>query len=113
MRAVLQPLFSGEGSSLKHQSDLGDLLRTWRDSIDCSKTVNFYEEFKKLSFEYNLEVFMGVERKEDEKFFEEVRFLLLPLLLLLPQVSDLAMTHWHGVMAAPYSSALPVWGSSG
>jgi len=99
MRAVLQPLFSGEGSSLKHQSDLGDLLRTWRDSIDCSKTVNFYEEFKKLSFEYNLEVFMGVERKEDEKFFEEV--------------SDLAMTHWHGVMAAPYSSALPVWGSSG
>ena len=40
---------------------------------ELSKPVNFYEEFKKISLTYNIEMFMGVKRKADETFFNEVR----------------------------------------
>ena len=71
LRAVLLPLFAGSNST-KRRDCLEEILRDWKGGLDCSKPVNFYEEFKKISLTYNIEMFMGVQRKADESFFNEV-----------------------------------------
>jgi cytochrome P450 len=98
LRSVLLPLFQSNDST-KHQKCLSDLLQDWKDGLDCSKPVNFYDEYKKLSLAYNMEVFMGVRRKENKLFFDEV--------------SALGRTHWHGVISLPVSVSVPFWGGGG
>ena len=71
LRAVLLPLFAGSNST-KRRDCLEEILKDWKGGLDCSKPVNFYEEFKKISLTYNIEMFMGVQRKADESFFNEV-----------------------------------------
>jgi len=98
LRSVLLPLF-GHGICSNHRSSLQDLLVAWKSTLDCNKPVNFYEHFKNISLAYNLEIFMGVKKMEDEAFFAEV--------------SELATNHWHGVMSFPMSVSVPLLGSGG
>ena len=74
LRRILLPLFAGSNST-KRRDILHGILKDWQSGLDCSKQVNFYEEFKKISLTYNMEMFMGVQRRADETFFNEVRFL--------------------------------------
>ena len=98
LRALLLPLFTA-GESTRRRNCLEGILIRWRDNLDCSKPVNFYEEFKSLSLAYNIEMFMGVEREADEVFYGEV--------------SELARAHWHGVVSIPFSVSVPLLGSGG
>jgi len=98
LRTILLPLFHPEDST-RHNTSLQHILNNWKNNLDCSKPVDFYTEFKILSLEYNLEMFMGVKRIEDEEFFQDV--------------SDLVTTHWHGVMSVPFSVSVPFLGSGG
>ena len=75
LRAILLPLFAGSNST-KRRDCLQQILNDWQSGLDCSKPVNFYEEFKKVSLTYNIEMFMGVQRRADESFFNEVRHVL-------------------------------------
>ena len=75
LRAILLPLFAGSNSTKRHDC-LQEILKDWQRGLDCSKPVNFYEEFKKISLTYNIEMFMGVQRRADETFFNEVSFVL-------------------------------------
>ena len=71
LRGVLQPLFQREGGGERGEV-LARILGGWRDGLDTARTVNFYEEMKAVSLEYNLETFMGVQRTGDEEFFKQV-----------------------------------------
>jgi len=98
LRRILQPLFHPDDST-QHKNSLQNILIHWRNNLDCSKPVDFYTEFKQLSLEYNLEMFMGVKKIDDEDFFTDV--------------SDLVTTHWHGVVSVPFSVSVPFLGSGG
>ena len=71
LRGVLQPLFRREGGGERGEV-LDRILGGWRDGLDTARTVNFYDEMKAVSLEYNLETFMGVQRTGDEEFFKQV-----------------------------------------
>jgi len=65
LKKILLPLFSEE-SVVSYENILTDELSSWSESLDTSRDINLYEEFKNLSLSYNVSMFMGVKRKEEE-----------------------------------------------
>ena len=98
LKKILLPLFSEE-SVVSYENILTDELSSWSESLDTSRDINLYEEFKNLSLSYNVSMFMGVKRKEEEELFETIR--------------SLSSTHWHGVVSLPLNISLPLFGQGG
>jgi len=98
LREVLMPLFDQKYFS-NSSENLKILLEDWYSDLDLSNEINFYEEFKNLALIYNLEVFLGLNHKDD--------------LELMRDYMSSSKEHWHGVLSLPFHISLPVWGNTG
>ena len=98
LKKILLPLFSEE-SVVSYEKILTEELSNWSESLDTSRDINLYEEFKNISLAYNVSMFMGVRRKEEEELFETIK--------------SLSSTHWHGVVSLPVNISLPLFGQGG
>ena len=54
---------------------LRSVLADWVDSLDLTQShkLDLYEEFKNISLAFNLAVFLGVQRKDDEQLFQSFK----------------------------------------
>jgi len=98
LKSILLPLF-GQDAVLSYQTVLREVLIDWSDNIDLKKEINLYEEFKNVSLAYNINIFMGIRKKDDERFFDSIK--------------ELSSTHWHGVTSVPWNFSLPFFGNGG
>ena len=98
LKKILLPLFSEE-SVVSYENILTEELSSWCEGLETSRDINLYEEFKNISLSYNVSMFMGVRRKEEEELFESIK--------------SLSSTHWHGVVSLPVNISLPLFGQGG
>lgn len=98
LKRILLPLF-GSNAVESYQTVLNDVLEDWSENLDIKNTVNLYEEFKNISLAYNIHIFMGVKKTDDEDFFTSIK--------------ELSSTHWHGVTSVPWNFSLPFFGNGG
>ena len=98
LKKILLPLFN-EVSVDSYENILTEELEDWAESIDLTRDINLYEEFKNISLSYNVSIFMGVRRKADQELFETIK--------------DLSSVHWHGVVSLPVNISLPLFGQGG
>eukprot|EP00092_Neocalanus_flemingeri_P007969 GFUD01008597.1.p1 GENE.GFUD01008597.1~~GFUD01008597.1.p1 ORF type:complete len:428 (+),score=81.09 GFUD01008597.1:527-1810(+) len=98
LKKILLPLF-GTNAVQSYQTVLNDVLEDWSQNLNLQKTINLYEEFKNISLAYNINIFMGVRKTDDEEFFTSIK--------------ELSSTHWHGVTSVPFNISIPFFGNGG
>jgi len=98
LKNILLPLF-GSNAVESYKAVLNDVLEDWSRNLNIDKEINLYEEFKNVSLAYNIDIFMGVKKKQDEDFFQSIK--------------ELSSTHWHGVMSMPFNFSIPFFGNGG
>eukprot|EP00090_Calanus_glacialis_P005026 TRINITY_DN13845_c0_g1_i1.p1 TRINITY_DN13845_c0_g1~~TRINITY_DN13845_c0_g1_i1.p1 ORF type:complete len:429 (+),score=73.34 TRINITY_DN13845_c0_g1_i1:471-1757(+) len=98
LKCILLPLF-GSNAVESYQTVLNDVLEDWSQNLDINNEINLYEEFKNISLAYNIHIFMGVKKTDDEDFFNSIK--------------ELSSTHWHGVTSVPWNFSIPFFGNGG
>ena len=98
LKNILLPLF-GPNAVQSYQTVLNDVLEDWSQNLNLHEEINLYEEFKNISLAYNINIFMGVRKIDDEDFFSSIK--------------ELSSTHWHGVMSVPFNISIPFFGNGG
>jgi len=98
LKRILLPLF-GANAVESYQTVLRNVLDDWSQNLDLNNSVNLYEEFKNISLAYNIHIFMGVKKADDEDFFKSIK--------------ELSSAHWHGVTSVPWNFSIPFFGNGG
>ncbi len=101
-RSALLPLFDREAVQSYGKVIDAQVDRWIEDSLFAEgreeASVTLYEEFKRLSLEVNLKIFLGVDPVEDRE--------------LLDELSAAATAHWHGIISVPLNVKVPLFVSS-
>ncbi|XP_002739892.1 putative cytochrome P450 120 [Saccoglossus kowalevskii] len=96
IRSVLHHLFSGE-SVQQWDSLLEKLMNRNFDRLDSGCALPMYKVFKRFCTELSISIFLDVDIESS--------------LELVQETTDLATTHWHGIISVPFSLKVPYWSS--